>query len=455
MTVSEHLAEYILSVKEKQLPEKQINIARTFFIDAMACMFLGASSDSVKRAMEFVKEYAGPGKSIFPGPQPMAMDSAHCAMLCAMAAHSNDFDDMSASLNGHPSALIVPVVFSLGQKLGSGGKELLRAYIAGVETDAIIDIRIGELGYRKGVNPTNFIGIFGAVAAAGLLLGLDGEGMTNALGIAANEATGFKANFGTRAKDLAIGMSALKAVACAECASHGIDSSRDALEGPFGLFESICGDSGEELLHRLIEEHGSEFIDPGMIMKPYPSCRGNHSGIGCITKIVEKHKFGLEDVEQIICRVDEAAYDTDRYEYPSNPGEAKFSLAFCIAKVIECGKVSIDDFIGDEILDKKPMELIDRVKIVCVPELFENSRFGTEVEVRLTDGSVFTEKECYAKGDPLYPMTEEEVGQKLKDCLSRIATPEKALEGARLLSRLEDLKNAGEIIDFLYSERKR
>ncbi|MEI3100296.1 MAG: MmgE/PrpD family protein [Oscillospiraceae bacterium] len=68
MTVSEHLAEYVLSVKEKQLPEKQINIARTFFIDAMACMFLGASSDSVKRAMGFVKRVCRTREEHISGP---------------------------------------------------------------------------------------------------------------------------------------------------------------------------------------------------------------------------------------------------------------------------------------------------------------------------------------------------------------------------------------------------
>ena len=454
MTISEHLAGYILGLAEGPIPQEQRRIAKTHFIDAMACMFLGSSSASVERAIPFVKEYAGAGKSVFPGKEALALDSAHCAMLCAMATHSNDFDDLSASLNGHPSALIVPVVFSLGQKLGSSGDKMLTAYIAGVETDAVLGLAFKKLGYRKGVNPTNFIGIFGAVAAAGLLLGLDRDKMADALGIAVNEAAGFKANFGTMSKDLAIGLTAVKAISCAECAALGIDSSRDAFEGPFGLFESICGDGGGDMLHELIDGHRSDFLEPGLIMKPYPSCRGNHCGIDCITKIVERRPIKMEEVQEIICRTDEAAYDTDRYEYPKNPGEAKFSLAFCIAKVIECGHVSIDDFIGEEIADKKPLELIDRVRILCSPQLFENSRYGTQVEVRLTDGSVLTEKECYAKGDPLYPMTDGEIHKKLVDCLARIASPEKAAACATMLEHFDEMDKPGEIIDFLYSARK-
>lgn len=453
MTVSEHLAEYILSIKREPLRQEQKQIARIYFIDAMACIFLGTSSASVQKALPFVQEYGGAGKSVFPGAQPLKLDSAHCAMLCAMAAHSNDFDDMSSSLNGHPSALIVPVVFSLGQKMGSGGAEMLKAYVAGVETDGILGRAFQEFGYRKGVNPTNFIGIFGAVAAAGLLLGLDRYKMANALGMAVNEASGFKANFGTMAKDLAIGMAALKAATCAECAALGMDSAGDAFEGPFGLFESICGNVDEQLIHRLIDGHCSEFADPGMIMKPYPSCRGNHCGIDCITKIVQRRRFAMEQVEKVICRVDQAAYDTDRYEYPANPGEAKFSLAFCIAKVIECGRISIEDFIGEEIKDKKPLELIDRVEILCTPELFEGSRFGTEVELRLKDGTILVEKECYAKGDPLNPMTEEEIRLKLADCLGKVFPPEKVPGAAELLGSFDKMKTPEEIIKFLYSER--
>lgn len=454
MTISEHLADHALTLWESQLPENIREIAKTFFVDALSCVFLGSTSASVQAVIPFVLEYGGSKSCIFPGQPPVATDAAHCAMLCAMAAHSNDFDDMSINMNGHPSALLVPVIFSLGQKYGSNGSEMLRAYIVGVEIDAIIGRALTAFKYPKGLNPTCFAGIFGAVAAAGCMLKMDRSKLANAFGIAVSEASGCKANFGTMSKDLAIGMTAVKAITAAECARQGVDASPDAFEGPFGLFHALLDlpvDADE--IHRIIAEHKSDFTDPGLVMKPYPSCRGNHSGIDCITAIMRVHSFAADDIDRIICRVDQAAFDTDRYEYPKTPSEAKFSMAFCIAKVIERGEIKIDDFIGEEIQDNKPFSLIPRIEIICSPEYFPESRFGTEVEVLLKDGSVYREKVCFAKGDPLNPMCAEEVGVKLRQCLSKLFPPAMAQTAAALLNDVEKLESAVQIIDLLYGER--
>ena len=123
MTISEKLAGFAVSLREEDLPAGVWERARTHFVDTLACMFLGTDSQSVKRALPYVKTYGGSAQAAFPGG--LWTDAAHCAMLGAIAAHSNDFDDMSSNLNGHPSALLVPVVLALGQKENVTGREML------------------------------------------------------------------------------------------------------------------------------------------------------------------------------------------------------------------------------------------------------------------------------------------------------------------------------------------
>lgn len=453
MTISERLAGYVLSLTPESLDEKVKEIARLHFLDGMACMFLGSGGDSVKTALPYVRAHTEGGELLFPAGDGIRTDPKHWAMLGAMAAHSNDFDDMSASLNGHPTALLVPVVLALGQKYRLDGGRVLAAYIAGMEVDSILGQAFARFGYRKGWNTTNVLGIFGAVAAAGSLMGLSGAELSAAFCIAVNEASGFKANFGTMSKDLAIGMTAMKAITCAECAKLGFDASPDAFEGPFGFFRSISGDCDADYVLRLIEEHESEFTHPGIVVKPYPSCRGNHSGIDCITKIVSEHKFTADDVRKVICRCDRQAYDTDRYENPKNPAQAKFSLAFCIAKVVQYGNVCINDFVGDEIKDRSPLAFIPKVEIQCTPELFEYSRFGSEIEVLLNDGTRYVEKECFAKGDPLLPMTREEIWEKLRDCL-RYPFGSKADHVVSVLSGFDKASDISTVLESLVDERK-
>ena len=441
MTISQHLADYALSVSSSSLPEEAKNAARWSFLDGMACMILGADSDSVKAVMPYIAAHSSGEECIFPNRSKSKMDAMHCAMLGAIAAHSSDFDDIGISLSGHPSALLVPVTTSIGQKLGLSGKAVLDAYITGVEIDSMLGKAASSIGYGKGWNATNFIGIFGAVAAIGKLMGLDRDKIAAALCIAVNEASGLKANFGSRAKDIAIGMTALKAIASAEYASYGIDACLDAFEGPFGFFHSMFGACDAPAISALIDEHKSDFIAPGIIMKPYPSCRGTHCGIDCTAKILARRSFTLDDVRSVKCRMDQASYDADRYLRPQTPGQAKFSMAYCIARVISAGRVTVDDFAGDEIHDRRSAEFAAKVNTICAPEAFHDSRFGAEVIIELNDGSVYSEKEYYGKGDPLNRMSDTEILDKLAACLLFSRNEERLEEKLALLLSFDSVEN--------------
>ena len=448
MTISQSLAEFVLSVNPQNMPDKAVNAAKTHFIDGMSCMFFGVNSASVKLALEYDRASGTAGDCLFPNEDGYKTSAESCAMLCAMAAHSNDFDDMSISLNGHPSALLVPVVYSAAQKYRCTGSEMLAAYIAGIETDAILGKIFAGGGHYKGWNTTCLIGIFGAVAAAGRIMKLNGSQLVNAFGIAANEASGVKANYGTLSKDLAIGSTARKAIMAAECARLGMDSSADAFEGEFGFLSSLGGFDAEKA-NEVISSHGSDFVSPGLVMKPYPSCRGNHSGIEAATELSALLGIKADDIERVICFVDQAAHDTDRYEHPETPEQAKFSLAFCIGKVMTGGHVTMYDFIGEKIADKEALKFIDKVKIECRPELFPESRFGTEVRIELKDGRAASKKVCFPKGDPQNPMSDEEIQQKLRGCLETALGTYRADTAAKVLAHFDTLADINELIAVL------
>ena len=448
MTISQVLADYILSLTLEKMPEEAVSAAKTHFIDGLACMFFGMNSRSVKLALAYDRDSGSSGYCLFPNAEGYRTGVESCAMLGAMSAHSNDFDDMSTAFNGHPSALLVPVVFALAQKYPCTGRDMLLAYIAGVETDAMIGKIFASGGYYKGWNTTCFLGVIGAVAAAGRLIGLDRDQMISAIGIAVNETSGFKANFGTPAKDLAIGSAARKAIMAAECAKHGMTASADVFEGPFGLLKSF-GINDIEMAMGIISAHTSDFIDPGLVMKPYPSCRGNHSGIDAASDLVAQYGVTAKDVRRVLCYVDQAAYDTDRYAHPTTPDQAKFSLAFCIGKVFTGGKVTPQDFIGDEITDKAALAFIDKVQIECRPEMFPESRFGAEVRMELTDGRTLSEKVCFAKGDPNKPMTDKEIEEKLRSCLAAALGGDRADAAAKKLKRFDEVSDVEELLGVL------
>jgi 2-methylcitrate dehydratase PrpD len=74
------------------------------------------------------------------------------------------------------------------------------------------------------------MGVFGAAAAVGHLIGLDEERLSVALAIAASFASGVKANFGTMVKPLHVGQSARNGLLAALLAEAGYDANPAVLE---------------------------------------------------------------------------------------------------------------------------------------------------------------------------------------------------------------------------------
>ena len=102
--------------------------------------------------------------------------------------------------------------------------------------------------YRRGWHCTSTIGSVGAAAAAARILGLDVDSAMNSLAIAASQASGLKANFGTMTKPLHVGLAARNGVQAALLAGRGFTASeRGRRDGFFSAFD------GERRIHRRFE----------------------------------------------------------------------------------------------------------------------------------------------------------------------------------------------------------
>lgn len=66
MTISQSLAEFILSVDPEKMPVQAVNAAKTHFIDGMSCMFFGVNSASVKLALKYDRASGAAGGLPFP-----------------------------------------------------------------------------------------------------------------------------------------------------------------------------------------------------------------------------------------------------------------------------------------------------------------------------------------------------------------------------------------------------
>ena len=91
------------------------------------------------------------------------------AMVNAAASHFAEQDDVHNGSVFHPGAVVFPPALAIAQSLGSSGRDLITAAVAGYE----VGIRVGEFlgrSHYKVFHTTGTAGTVAAAAAAGRLL---------------------------------------------------------------------------------------------------------------------------------------------------------------------------------------------------------------------------------------------------------------------------------------------
>ena len=210
------------------------------------------------------------------------------------------------TLNGHPTAAVLPAVLAIGEEIGASGEEVMMAYITGVE---IVDIMARGLNqedhkhYAKGWHTTSTLGIFGATAAVAKMLKLTREQLVNAFGITASESSGLKGNFGTMTKSLHAGRAAAKGIFAAKMGQLGYGANARIMEIIGGFPDVTTGEIGAEAMIARMASGDSVFLSPGLTMKPYPCCKCNQNAIDAIFNLMDKYKFKTEEVKKVVCGV--------------------------------------------------------------------------------------------------------------------------------------------------------
>ena len=166
MTVSETLAGYIERLGDCASNAEVAEAARMHFADTVACIAAGSGSAAAAAvASAAAKKNAAPtSTALCSGGFKTGVHEA--AMINTVSAHCRDYDDMSIGLNGHASAVLVPVCIALGEQRHSSGRDVLNAYIAGVEADSLLGKMLHGSGYYKGWNTSCTVGTVGAAVAA-------------------------------------------------------------------------------------------------------------------------------------------------------------------------------------------------------------------------------------------------------------------------------------------------
>ena len=446
-TVIQRLAERIRSFGDKNVTKQAIELSRTAIIDTIGVTLAGSVEPCATNLLRT------PGIAEAPGPCTLFGTNRKTSALDATffngtASHALDYDDFSQPMGGHQSAPLVAPLLAVAEERRLSGAQLVQSYVLGIETEIRLARAVNFHHYDKGWHPTATMGVFGAAAAVGHLIGLDEERLSVALAIAASFASGVKANFGTMVKPLHVGQSARNGLLAALLAEAGYDANPAVLEHKQGFFNAFNGPGNYDA-----DKIFDHWVDPlevtgkTMGLKQFPCCGSTHPAIAMMLALRQQEGIRADDAAKIEIMPHSRRLPHTDNPSPQTPLQAKFSVQYAVARALLDGAVRIADFEGDAHFDPRIQALLARTTAFPHPDMADDAdaQFSAEVRVTLNDGRVLSRRvdDMAGRGGD-HPMSGEELWEKFDDCARR-ALPKQDI--MPLFERLETLEKVADIRD--------
>ncbi|HEY4172917.1 MAG TPA: MmgE/PrpD family protein [Rhodopila sp.] len=429
-TLATQIAQRIHALRYEDITQEALAWTASAFVDTVGVTLAGIQEDGPTILLKVPGIAAAPGPALILGTtrRTSVLDAA---LVNGTASHALDYDDVAGSMGGHPSAMLVPALIPLGESLGSSGRDLVLAYVAGFETECRIARGVHHHHYDKGWHPTATLGIFGTTAAAARLLHLSIDQTAIALGMAASFAAGLKANFGTMTKPLHVGHGIRDGLFAALMAQQGFTANPAALEHKQGFLDVFNG-PGTYDTARILDAWYAPFEcggagDPGL--KPYPCCGSTHPSIGRMIDLAHRHDLHPDRVARITVLPHARRLPHTDNPDPRTPLAAKFSMQYCVARALADRAVKLSHFEGDAPFDPAIRTLMKRLDARPHPDMAAD--WGTEIIVETTDGIRHASRvdDYPSRGPAGDPMTHAELWTKFADCAER-SLPRASLQAA-------------------------
>jgi 2-methylcitrate dehydratase PrpD len=388
------------------LSSRAITTARHSLLDWFGCAVAGANEPAARRFLGMMDP--APGESPMIG-TPDSLHWRDAVVINAFNGHLLDFDDMLPSFSGHPSAVVVPALLTVGGQTEAGVDKLLTALVVGTEVGDWVASHVLPGHYDSGWHATGTVGTFAAAAAVCHLRGLSHEEWISALDVAATQAAGLKAMFGTLAKPMHAGNASQAGVVAAGLSTITSSSGR-ALTGETGFISNYRGAGTVPSVPR------GGFAIEGMLYKTYASCFMTQAAVDAGAQAASLP--GL-DKAVITLSVSPKLADVCAIEDPQTSNDAKFSLHATFGLSALGHDLSTEEaFHPDNLQESAYRNLRERITLRFDPEL-AGQEPKIHVHIRQADGGSW--ETTVNRGQPATDLAARE--QQLVQKFTQLAEP--------------------------------
>jgi 2-methylcitrate dehydratase PrpD len=377
-------------------------------------------------------------------------------LLNGMLIHAFDFDDTHHPLVIHNTSVVIPAALAASERQGLSGRDFLTACAIGFE----VSLRVARgarvhMIHGRGYHPTAICGVFGAAAAAGRLLGLTQEQLTNAFGLAGSQGSGNMEwqSDGSWSKRFQPGWSAHGGVVGVLLAREGFTAPKTALEGSKGFYATHVGAENFNVQSAL-DGIGADWEVDRIEFKPYPCAGALQATVRACVNLHNRFHFGPDDIEEVECRVrmgdraaESGAEQVFSQQAPVGDYGAHFSTPFIAAVALLKGRLALADFDGDALRDPAVLKLSAKITRTDDPNHGRPKYASGHVFIKTKDGKLYEERQHIHPGHVENPVTAAEVQEKYRYNALRTVSPEKAEAQLHKVMAIEQLKDIRELTE--------
>lgn len=422
--ISQEIAAHFAALAFDALPPATVHATRRALLDALGVM-LGASGlgDDALPYRQHAMTVGGPARLL-------GFAARSTPSLAALAngalAHALDFGDTFDAGPAHPNAALVPALLALADADSSiSFGDFLAAMAAGSDLACRLSLAPARAYEEGGWYPPPLVNLIAGAAACARLIGLDADGIRNAMGLALVQGSfpsEIKYDATSPMRGVREGFVARAAVEAALLANAGATAFAEPLEGKAGFFAVYGGGPpGEVLLDGL----GERFLGDRVSFKPWPACRGTHPYIEAALALRDGLDLGaIERIEAETGPIQEMLIRPQPVKAaPARAIEAKFSIPYAVAAALIDGEVTLASFLPGRIEDAPTRTLAAKVVEVRNPDWTREHAASGSLTFVLRDGSRPVHRVMQAAGDPDRPIADSALIAKFMDCAAYAAAP--------------------------------
>jgi 2-methylcitrate dehydratase PrpD len=435
-TVTQKLADFVVSTDTNVLPEWSIHEAKRTLINMLAISLSASRAEGARILLDWVRDEAAAERASVIGAD-VKTSPGIAALANGFLCHLQDYDDTHFPTILHPTAPVWPAVLALSERFELSGRETLAAFVLGAEVACRVAISVHPWHYDQGWHITGTAGVFGAAAGAGRVRGLDTHQRTNAMGVAGTLAAGVREVFGTHGKPLHAGHAAETGLRAATWAQHGFTGGADIIGGRRGFWAVASPDGHSE--DALLGEFGERWELKNNGLKPFANGIVSHPIQQGVIELRNEHALKPEQIDTIKARVHPLVVELMNRADPRVGLEGKFSFQHCAAAALVDGAGHDAQFTDEKVRDPVIAGVRSKVSASVDNDIMEDEVY---LEVQLVDGTTLEKHVVHATGSPTNPMTDEALEEKYR-ALAGEALP--SLQVDELLAAVWELDGASDV----------